>query len=72
MGQLQYDPGLPDPLGLPGREEGVNDTLGRVGKVAELRLPDDQRVVGFHRVAQLEPQNRVFGERTVPDAVMRL
>ena len=72
MGQLQYDAGLPDPLGLSGRYEVVDDALGRVGKVAELRLPDDQLVVGMHRVAQLEPQNPVFGERTVPDAVMRL
>jgi hypothetical protein len=33
------------PLGGRGRDEVVDDDLGAVGEVAELRFPDDQGVV---------------------------
>ena len=46
--------GLPDPLGLTAADELVNDALSRVAEVAELRLPDDQRVRVRQRVAQLK------------------
>ena len=63
---------LADPLGLAGRDELVDDALGRVEKVAELRLPADERVRVRHRVAQLEAQHAELGQRTVAHRVRRL
>jgi len=49
-----HQPGLPHPLGLAGRDELVDDALGGVVEVAELRLPAHQRVRVGHREAQFE------------------
>lgn len=53
----QHDTGLPHPLGLPARDELVDDALRHVVEVAELRLPQHQRVRVRHRVAHLEAQH---------------
>ena len=63
---------LPDPLGLAGRDELVDDALGGVGEVAELRLPDHQRVGVGERVAELEAEDGVLGQRAVADDVLGL
>ncbi|RUS79001.1 hypothetical protein EGW08_013258, partial [Elysia chlorotica] len=42
--QQHDEAGLTHPLGLPARDELIDDALRRVGKVAKLRLPDHQRV----------------------------
>jgi hypothetical protein len=39
--QQKDEPVLHSPLLLPRRDEVVNDHLGPIRKVAELRLPDD-------------------------------
>ena len=53
------------PLGLAGDDEAVDDHLAGVGEVAELRLPEDQRVRGRRRVAVLEAEAGDLRERAV-------
>ena len=61
--QEQRQPrGLP-PLRPACDEELVDDDLRTVREVAELRLPQDERVGSGDRVAVLEPDRRVLGER---------
>ena len=72
VGQQHDEPGLPDPLGLAGGDELVDDALGGVGEVAELALPQHQGVGVGHGVAQLEAEDAVLGEGGVADAVGRL
>ena len=65
--QEQRQPrGLP-PLREAGDEELVDDDLGAVDEVAELRLPEDERVGRRDRVAVLEAETGVLGERRVVD-----
>ena len=63
--QQQCQPGGLAPLGEPRDEELVDDDLCAVDEVAELRFPEDERLRCGHRVAVLEPERRVFGERRV-------
>ena len=56
------------PLGAGGRQELVDDDLRAVGEVAELGLPQDQRLWCVDAVAVLESQAGVLRERTVVDA----
>ena len=56
--------GLP-PLGEAGDEELVDDDLGPVDEVAVLRLPQDERLGGGDRVAVLEAEAGVLGQRRV-------
>ncbi len=69
VGQEHDEAGLADPLGLAARDELVDDALRRVGEVAELRLPDDQRVGIGHGVAELETEHAVLRQGGVGDAV---
>ena len=63
--QKHYAGALP-PLRLRRRDELVDDALRVVGEVAELRLPQDERLVaGVHAVPVLEPQHGVLAERRV-------
>ena len=65
MRQEQRQPrGLP-PLREAGDEELVDDDLGAVHEVPVLRLPQHERLRGRHRVAVLESQRRVLGQRRV-------
>ena len=53
------------PLGEPGHEELVDDHLGAVHEVAELRLPQHERVGRLDAVAVLEAHAGLLGERAV-------
>ena len=53
------------PLRLAGDDEAVDDHLGGVGEVAELRLPEDERVRRRRRVAVLEAEAGDLRERAV-------
>ena len=55
------------PLRAAGDDELVDHDLGAVHEVAELRLPEDERVGRRDRVAVLEAERRVLGERRVVD-----
>ncbi len=65
--EQQHQRGLLAPLHLAGREELVDDRLGAVDEVAELGLPEDQRVRVLHRVPVLEAHRRVLREQRVVD-----
>ena len=53
-------------------DELIDNALGGVGKVPELRLPQDERVGVRHGVAELEAEDAVLGEGRVADGVGRL
>ena len=55
------------PLVLGGHEEVVDDDLGAVHEVAELRLPGDERVGALDRVAVLEAHRGVLAQQRVAD-----
>ena len=59
-------------LALARSDELVDDDLGAVREVAELRLPDHQRVRVGERVAVLEAEHAVLGEEAVEDLEVRL
>ena len=63
--QQQRQRRLLAPLHLAGGDELVDDRLGAVDEVAELRLPQHQRVGVLHRVAVLEAHRRVLAEQRV-------
>ena len=52
--QQQHEPGEQPPLVLAGGEELVDDDLRAVGEVAELRLPEDERL----RVVAQKPYSK--------------
>jgi hypothetical protein len=60
------------PLALARRDELVEHHLRAVGEVAELRLPQRQRVRLGQRVAVLEAEHRLFRQHRVDDLVARL
>ncbi len=60
------------PLLLRRRDELVDDGLGAVDEVAELRLPEHQGVRALHRVAVLEAEGGVLAERGVVHPELRL
>ena len=50
----------------------VDDHLGAVGEIAELRFPEDERIRLGKAVAVLEAKNRHFRQHGVDDFVMGL
>ena len=70
--QQQHEAGALAPLLLGARDELVDDDLRAVGEVAELRLPDHERVGPLDRVAVLEGHRRVLAEQRVVDREPRL
>ncbi len=60
------------PLGDAAGDELVDDHLGAVGEVAELRLPDGQPLGHLQGVAVLEAEHRRLGEHAVVDLHRRL
>ena len=72
MREQHHQGALPDPLGLPAADELVNDALGGVGEVSELRLPYHKRVRTSERVPELEAQHGVLGQGTVVNDVLGL
>ena len=65
--QQQHEAGGLAPLVLGGDEELVDDDLGAVDEVAELRLPDHQRLLVGDRVAVLEAERGVLRQQRVVD-----
>jgi hypothetical protein len=60
------------PLALARRDELVEHHLGAVGEVAELRLPQGERVRLGQGVAVLEAEHRLLREHRVDDLVAGL
>ena len=60
------------PLGLGGGDKLVDHDLGAVDEVAELRLPEHERVGVAERVAVLEAERGVLGEERVVDGEVGL
>src|SRR5205807_6711537 len=61
--QQHRQPAVLSPLLLGAGDKLVDDDLGAVDEVAELRFPDDQRRRIGYRVAILESEYAVFGEQ---------
>ena len=61
--QQQHDVGELTPFGLTGADELVDDRLGAVDEVAELGLPQHNRLGITHRVAVLESHRGVLRQR---------
>lgn len=57
MRQQQNKSGLSHPLGLPAGDELVDDALRAVVEVAELSLPQDQRVRVRYGVTHLKAED---------------
>ena len=70
--EQQHDARLLAPLLLGRRDELVDDGLGAVGEVAELRLPQHERVGALDRVAVLEGHRGVLAEQRVVDPELGL
>ena len=61
--QKQHDAGGLLPLGFGGDDELVDDHLGSVGEIAELRFPEDQHVRGHQAVAVVETEHGGLAEQ---------
>ncbi len=72
VGQEQHDGRRATPLALRGGDELVDDDLRAVGEVAKLGFPDTEHRGVVHRVAVVEAEDGVLGERAVIDAEARL
>src|SRR6185437_1110248 len=55
------------PLGFTRGDELVDDALGAIGEVAELRFPQHEAAGVGERIAIFEPQDAELGKRTVAD-----
>src|SRR3989442_6254692 len=53
------------PLGQAGDQELIDDHLGAVGEIAELRFPEHERVLRLDSVAVFESETAVFRQRAV-------
>ena len=62
MGQEQGQTRLLTPFGLAGGDELVDDDLGAVAEVTELRLPGDEGLVPLDRVAVFESDRGELGQ----------
>ena len=60
------------PFALARRDELVEHDLRAVGEIAELRLPQGQRVRLGERIAVFEAEHRLFRQHRVDDLVARL
>ncbi len=56
----QHQPASPLPFGLRAGDELVDDSLGVVGEITELSLPDDQRFGAHDGISVFKPQNGTF------------
>ena len=63
--QQQNQSGEQVPLVLTSHNELINDDLGPIGEVAELRLPHYQRFGVVARITVLKPQHGRFGQLRV-------
>src|SRR5580693_9660019 len=60
------------PFAFARGDELIEQYLGAVGEVAELRFPDRQRLRLRQRIAVLEAEHRLLREQRVDDLVMPL
>ena len=72
VGEKQGEARALTPLVVGRDDELVDDDLGAVREVAELRFPQDERDPVGDRVAVLEPERRVLGEHRVVELEARL
>ena len=61
MGEVNNQTGMLQPFPFASRNELVNDTLGVVGKVTELRFPDGQGIRRDKRVTKFKTEGTKFG-----------
>ena len=71
VGEQHDEAGGLVPLVLGGDDELVDDDLGAVHEVAELRLPDDEGVLVLDRVAVLEAEGGELRQQRVVDPELR-
>lgn len=70
VGKQQDNAVLPDPLGLPGTDELVNDALSSVVEIPKLGFPKHQGIGTGHGKAQLEScgmEKQLEGWVTLPE-----
>src|SRR5579884_1359559 len=72
MRQKQHQAGKQIPLILSGADKLVDNDLAAIGKVAELRLPEDQRFRIIAAIAVFEAENARFGKRRIVNVATRL
>jgi len=72
VGKQHHQAAVAVPFGEPAGHELVDDDLGAVGEIAELRLPHDEAIGVGHRVTEVESQYRGLGQRTVINAEVSL
>src|SRR5438094_852844 len=72
VGQEQHQPAQPAPFLLGVGDELVDDDLGGVDEVAELRLPQNEAVGAVEAIAIFETEHTDFGQRAVVDLDPRL
>src|SRR6185369_14324198 len=65
MRQEKHEARKPVPLVLARRDELINDDLRAVQEIAELRLPDDERIRRVERITELESEHASLAERAV-------
>jgi hypothetical protein len=68
VGQQQDDARSALPLRFAADEELVDDDLGSVGEIAELRFPHDQHLGIVERVAVVETEHGRLGKQRIVDA----
>ena len=72
MGQQHHKAAHAQPLALAGGDELVDDDLGAVGEIAELRLPQHEGFGVGDGIPVLEAEHRDFGEGAVDDLELGL
>ena len=72
MGQEHHKTALSDPFALSGWYELVDDALGGVVEVSELRLPAHQGIGVGHGESQLKAKHSILGQRRVAHSVRGL
>src|SRR6516225_2959184 len=72
VGQQADEARHAQPFALAGGNELVEDDLGAVGEIAELRLPQGEGVRLGERIAVFEAQHRLLREHRIDDLVARL
>ena len=70
--QQEHETRHAQPFALAGGDELVDDDLRAVGEVAELRLPQHERVGLGEAVAIFEAEHGLLGEHGVDDLELRL
>ena len=70
--QQTNQPGHAQPFALAGRDELIEQNLGAVGEIAELRFPQRQRIRLGQRIAVLEAEHGFFRQHRIDDFETRL